>query len=112
MRRSAWPDGLWPPGTQVYGGGYGYGMYAYPIVIETVTTSGSGGYIEEVTEEFVQTSHRRRAHRARPRARCACTPRVVYRQSPPRVVYRTVTRPAPRPAPPPRRPRPPAGERG
>ncbi|MEA3030734.1 MAG: hypothetical protein QOG13_2059 [Sphingomonadales bacterium] len=72
--------------TQFYGGGYGYGMYAYPIVIETVTTSG-GGYSEEVVEEYVEV---RRAHH-RPRARCVCR--------------------APRPAPAPR-PRPPAGERG
>lgn len=111
-----------PPGygggygsTQVYGGGYGYGMYAYPIVIETVTTSGGGGYIEEVTEEVVQTAHRRRAHRARPRCACvAPAPRVVYRQAPPRVIYRqapprVIYRPAPRPAP---RPRPHVGERG
>ena len=119
MRRHHGPRGpmMPPPGygaggqTNVYGGYGGYGMYAYPIVIETVTTTGSSGYVEEVTEEYVETTHRRRAHRPRPRARCACTPRVVYRQAPPRVVYRTVTRPAPRPAPP-RRPRPPAGERG
>lgn len=105
------PPGYGPQGgsTRVYGGGYGYGMYAYPIVIETTTTTGGGGYIEEVTEEVVQTAHRRRAHRARPRCACvAPAPRVVYRQAPPRVIYRTVTRPAPRPAPP--RPRP--GERG
>ena len=83
-----------PPGaggyTPVYGGYGGYGMYAYPIVIETVTTTGSSGYTEEVVEEYVQTAHRRRAHRARPRCSCA--------------------RPAPRPVY--RRPRPPAGERG
>lgn len=79
-----------PPGGHVYGGGYGYGYYAYPIVIETVTTSGSSGYTEEIVEEYVETRHHRRAHRARPRCGCA--------------------RPAPRrPAP---RPRPPAGERG
>ena len=84
-----------PPGTHVYGGGYGYGMYAYPIVIETVTTSGSSGYTEEIVEEYVQTSHRRRAHRPRPRCSCAPAPRPAPR------------RPAPRP-----RPRPPAGERG
>ena len=81
-----------PPGaygyTNVYGGYGGYGTYAYPIVIETVTTSG-GGYFEEVTEEVVQTAHRRRVHRARPRCICAPAPRPVYR-----------------------RPRPPAGERG
>jgi len=76
--------------TQVYGGGYGYGMYAYPIVIETVTTSG-GGYMEEVVEEYVEV---RRARR-RPRARCVCRAPAPA--------------PAPRPAP---RPRPPAGERG
>lgn len=105
------PPGYGPGGsTRVYGGGYGYGMYAYPIVIETTTTTGGGGYIEEVTEEVVQTAHRRRAVRPRPHCSCA-PPRVVYRQAPPRVVYRTVTRPAPRPAPPPR-PRPRAGERG
>jgi Ni/Co efflux regulator RcnB len=77
-----------PPGgggySRVYGGYGGYGMYAYPIVIETITTTGGGGFYEEVTEEIVQTAHRR-VHRARPRCRCA---------------------------PPPRRPRPPAGERG
>jgi hypothetical protein len=77
-----------PPGgggySRVYGGYGGYGMYAYPIVIETITTTGGGGFYEEVTEEVVQTAHRR-VHRARPRCRCA---------------------------PPPRRPRPPAGERG
>ena len=87
-----------PPGTQVYGGGYGYGMYAYPIVIETVTTSGSSGYTEEIVEEYVETRHRhrRRAHRPRPRCSCAApAPRPAPR------------RPAPRP-----RPRPPAGERG
>jgi Ni/Co efflux regulator RcnB len=72
--------------TQVYGGGYGYGMYAYPIVIETVTTSASGGYSEEIVEEYVSV-RRARPHR---RARCVCR--------------------APRPAPPPRRP--PPGERG
>ncbi len=57
--------------TQVYGGGYGYGMYAYPIVIETTTTTGGGGvtYSEEVIEEVVQTRQR-----ARRRARgCNCT---------------------------------------
>jgi Ni/Co efflux regulator RcnB len=96
--------GPMPPGTHVYGGGYGYGMYAYPIVIETVTTSGSGGYVEEVTEEYVQTAHRRRVHRPRPR--CSCV-----RPAPRPVVHRPAPRPAPvrRPAP---RPRPPAGERG
>ena len=88
-----------PPGSHVYGGGYGYGMYAYPIVIETVTTTGSSGYTEEIVEEYVETTrHRRRAHRPR-RARCACAPA-------PRPAVR---RPAPRPAP---RRRPPAGERG
>jgi Ni/Co efflux regulator RcnB len=60
-----------PPGTHVYGGGYGYGMYAYPIVIETVTTSGSSGYTEEIVEEYVETRHRRRARRPRPRCSCA-----------------------------------------
>ncbi len=92
------PPGYGPPGSHVYGGGYGYGMYAYPIVIETVTTSGSGGYVEEITEEYVQTSHRRRAHRARPRCSCA-------RPAPRPVIHH----PAPRPAPP---RRPPPGERG
>jgi Ni/Co efflux regulator RcnB len=96
------PPGYGPPpghggSTHVYGGGYGYGMYAYPIVIETITTTGSSGYTEEIVEEYVEvTRQRRRAHRPR-RARCACTP--------PRPAVR---RPAPRPAPP--RPRP--GERG
>jgi len=75
--------------SQVYGGGYGYGMYAYPIVIETVTTSGSAGYSEEVVEEYVTVRHR-----ARHRPRCVCR------------------RPAPRPAPPPPPRRPPPGERG
>lgn len=80
--------------TQVYGGGYGYGAYAYPIVIETVTTGAAAqSYSEEVVEEYVQV--RRAHHRARPR--CSC---VVVRRPPP--VHR---------APPPR-PRPPAGERG
>ena len=93
-----------PPGhggqTHVYGGGYGYGYYAYPIVIETITTSSSGGYTEEIVEEYVETTrHRRRAHRPR-RPRCACAPA-------PRPVVR---RPAPRPRPAPPRPRP--GERG
>ena len=88
-----------PPGSHVYGGGYGYGYYAYPIVIETVTTTGSSGYTEEIVEEYVETTrHRRRAHRPR-RPRCACV-RPAPRPA--------VRRPAPRPAPP--RPRP--GERG
>ncbi len=61
--------------TQVYGGGYGYGLYAYPIVIETTTTTGGGAvtYSEEVIEEVIQTRQR-----ARRRARCNCT-----RQRPP-----------------------------
>jgi Ni/Co efflux regulator RcnB len=91
------PPGYGPPPrpgaygyTNVYGGYGGYGTYAYPIVIETVTTSGGGGYIEEVTEEVVQTAHRRHAVR---RPRCSCV-----RAPAPRPVYR--------------RPRPPAGERG
>jgi Ni/Co efflux regulator RcnB len=75
-----------------YGGYYGYGAYAYPIVIETITTTG-GGYSEEIVEEYVQVRHR--ARRARPRCVCAA-PRPVVR------------RPAPRPV----RARPPAGERG
>ena len=93
------PGGHGGSTTHVYGGGYGYGMYAYPIVIETVTTTGGGMYTEEVVEEYVETRHRRRAHRPR-RARCACpAPRPAVR------------RPAPRPArPAPPRPRP--GERG
>jgi hypothetical protein len=80
-----------PPGSHVYGGGYGYGMYAYPIVIETVTTSGGTTVYEEVTEEVVEVRHRARPHR---RARCVCA--------------------APRPAPVRRAPvrRPPPGERG
>lgn len=93
MRHPGGPMMPPPPGpggyTNVYGGYGGYGTYAYPIVIETVTTTGGGGYVEEVTEEVVRTAHRRRA--VRPRARCSCAP-------------------APRPAV--RRPRPPAGERG
>lgn len=69
-----------------YYGGYGYG---YPIIVET-TVWGSGGYIEEVTEEVEQVARPRRVRRARP---CVC-------------------RPAPRPAPRRAAPRPPAGERG
>ena len=80
------------PGGGAYGGYYGYGAYAYPIVIETVTTTG-GGYSEEIVEEYVQVRHR--ARRTRPRCVCAA-PRPVVR------------RPAPRPV----RARPPAGERG
>jgi Ni/Co efflux regulator RcnB len=76
-----------------YGGYYGYGAYAYPIVIETVTTTG-GGYSEEIVEEYVEVRQRHRARRPRPRCVCAAPPR-----------------PAPR-RPAPRRPRPPAGERG
>jgi opacity protein-like surface antigen len=93
MRHGGPPMGP-PPGygggyTQVYGGGYGYGAYAYPIVIETVTTGAAAqSYSEEVTEEYVQV--RRAHHRARPR--CGCQPpRPVVRHAPPR---------------------PPAGERG
>jgi len=98
------PPGYGPPPhggsgttTHVYGGQYGYG-YAYPIVIETVTTTG-GGYTEEIVEEYVETTRqRRRAHRPRrPRCACVAAPRPAVR------------RPAPRPAP---RRRPPAGERG
>lgn len=121
MRRHGGPGGpgpmMPPPGygphpghggpgssTHVYGGGYGYGTYAYPIVIETVTTTGSSGYTEEIVEEYVETTRqRRRAHRPR-RPRCACArpaPRPVIRRPAPRPVVR-------RPAPP--RPRP--GERG
>jgi len=74
-----------------YGGYYGYGAYAYPIVIETITTTG-GGYSEEIVEEYVEVRHR--ARRARPR--CVCAPPrprpVVRRPAPPR--------------------RPPPGERG
>jgi Ni/Co efflux regulator RcnB len=84
-----------PPGYgggAAYGGYYGYGAYAYPIVIETVTTSG-GGYTEEITEEYVEVRQRHRARRPRPRCVCAPPPRPVVR------------RPAPRR-------RPPAGERG
>jgi len=81
-----------------YGGYYGYGAYAYPIVIETITTSG-GGYMEEIVEEYVEVRRPRRVHR-RARPRCVCAP----------VARPAVRRPAPRPAPP-RRP-PPAGERG
>lgn len=84
-----------PPGYghgATYGGYYGYGAYAYPIVIETITTTG-GGYTEEVTEEYVEVRQRHRARRPRPRCQCAPPPRPAPR------------RPAPRP-------RPPAGERG
>lgn len=94
-----------PPGAgQVMHGGYaGYGYYAYPIVIETVTTT-SGGYTEEIVEEeYVEVrQQRRRAHRPR-RPRCACT-RPAPRPA--------VRRPAPRPQPARRPARPPAGERG
>jgi hypothetical protein len=84
--------------THVYGGGYGYGAYAYPIVIETVTTSAAQqAYSEEVVEEYVQV--RRAHHRARPRCICQAPRPIVHRPPP---VHR---------APPPR-PRPPAGERG
>jgi Ni/Co efflux regulator RcnB len=95
------PPGYGPGGggyTNVYGGYGGYGAYAYPIVVETVTTTGGGGYIEEVTEEVVQTAHRRRAVRPQPRCSCAPAPRPVVRRPAPRPVYH--------------RPRPPAGERG
>jgi len=84
-----------PPGYghgAAYGGYYGYGAYAYPIVIETITTSG-GGYSEEIVEEYVEVRQRHRARRPRPRCQCAPPPRPAPR------------RPAPRP-------RPPAGERG
>ncbi|HEV7661360.1 MAG TPA: RcnB family protein [Allosphingosinicella sp.] len=84
-----------PPGYgrgATYGGYYGYGAYAYPIVIETVTTTG-GGYSEEIVEEYVEVRQHHRVRR--PRVRCQCAP-------PPRPVVR---RPAPRR-------RPPAGERG
>jgi len=84
--------------TQVHGGGYGYGAYAYPIIIETTTTTAATGYVEEIIEEYVQV---RRQRRARARS-CNCpAPRAA--------------RPAPRPAPRralPRPARPPAGERG
>lgn len=59
--------GLMPaPGGAVYGGYYGYGFYAYPIVIETVTTTGGCGC--EVVEEVVQVRrhHRRPPPRPRP----------------------------------------------
>jgi hypothetical protein len=56
--------------TAVYGGGYGYGMYAYPIIIETTTVTGGATYSEEIIEEVIQT------RRARRRARgCNCRPR-------------------------------------
>jgi Ni/Co efflux regulator RcnB len=84
-----------PPGYghgATYGGYYGYGAYAYPIVIETITTTG-GGYSEEIVEEYVEVRQRHRARRPRVRCQCAPAPRPVVR------------RPAPRR-------RPPAGERG
>jgi Ni/Co efflux regulator RcnB len=84
-----------PPGYgqgAAYGGYYGYGAYAYPIVIETITTTG-GGYSEEIVEEYVEVRQRHRARRPRVRCQCAPAPRPVVR------------RPAPRR-------RPPAGERG
>lgn len=84
-----------PPGYgngAAYGGYYGYGAYAYPIVIETITTTG-GGYSEEIVEEYVEIRQRHRARRPRVRCQCAPAPRPAVR------------RPAPRR-------RPPAGERG
>jgi nickel/cobalt transporter regulator len=87
------PPGHGGPGYgAAYGGYYGYGAYAYPIVIETVTTTG-GGYSEEIVEEYVEVRQRHRARRPRPRCVCAAPPRPAVR------------RPAPRR-------RPPAGERG
>jgi len=65
-----------------HGGYYGYGAYAYPIVIETVTTTGCG--CQEVVEEVVEV--------------------VEVRE-----VRRRHRRPPPRPRPP---RRPPPGERG
>ena len=81
--------------TQVYGGGYGYGAYAYPIVIETTTYSAAAGCCAAAsccTEEVVEyVEVRRPRHRARPRCACAPRPAPVRRRPPPR---------------------PPAGERG
>lgn len=69
--------------TNVYGGGYGYGYYAYPIIIETTTTHAAAAmtYSEEIIEEVIETRRPRR----RVRRGCNCAPA---------------------------RPRPPAGERG
>lgn len=57
--------------TAVYGGGYGYGMYAYPIIIETTTTTAgaSNGYVE-IIEEVIETRRPRR----RVRRGCNCRP--------------------------------------
>lgn len=57
--------------TAVYGGGYGYGMYAYPIIIETTTTTAAGGatYSEEIIEEVIETRRPRRRARG-----CNCRP--------------------------------------
>ena len=82
-------QGGYAQGGYVQGGyGYGYGVIAYPIVIETTVVSGGCGCgYEEVVEEEVEYS--------RP---------VVHR---PRRVHRQIHRPRPvRPAPPP------PGERG
>jgi len=54
-----------------YGGYSGYGAYAYPIVIETITTHGCG--CEEVIEEVVEV--RQRVQRRRPPVRRAPRPR-------------------------------------
>ena len=51
-----------------YGGYYGYGAYAYPIVIETVTTHGCGCSYE-VVEEVVEVRQRQRHRRPAPRPR-------------------------------------------
>jgi Ni/Co efflux regulator RcnB len=61
------------PGPQPCGGfmpagyGYGYGVIAYPIVIETTVVSGGCGCVEEVVEEAVEYRHQRARHRPRPR---------------------------------------------
>ena len=49
-----------------YGGYYGYGAYAYPIVIETITTTGGCG-CQEVVEEVYEVRRQRRRTPPRPR---------------------------------------------
>ncbi len=61
------------PGPQPCGGyapagyGYGYGVLAYPIVIETTVVSGGCNCVEEVVEEVVEVRQQRARHRPRPR---------------------------------------------
>ncbi len=59
------------PGPAPCGGyapvGYGYGVIAYPIVIETTVVSGGCNCVEEVVEEVVEYRHQRPRYRPRPR---------------------------------------------